>query len=106
MAFNINEVVAEMISAIKSSVKNDWKLIKDTANDFLDSKKERLELLASLRIQNEINEEFFLKRLKDEKKILESELHAMAVITKAAAERAANAAFEVLGNAINAAIHF
>jgi hypothetical protein len=104
MAFDINETLADMLGSIKTTVKDNWNMVKDTANAFLQSKKDRLELLASLRIQNEISKEFFLKRMEDEKKILESELHAVAVITKAIAQRAANAAIDVLDKAISKAI--
>jgi len=101
MAFEINEVVAQMLGAVKTTVKDDWKLVKETANTFLQTRKDRLELLASLRLANEISQKFFLKRLEDEKKILESELHAIAIITKAMAQRAANAALDVLGKAVS-----
>ncbi len=100
MAFEINEVVAQMLGAVKASVKDDWKLVKETAGTFLQTRKDRLELLASLRLNNEISQKFFLKRLEDEKKILESELHSVAIVTKAMAQRAANAAIDVLGKAV------
>ena len=106
MAFDINEVVAQMVGAVKATVKDDWKLVKDTAGTFFQTRKDRLELLASLRLNNEISQKFFLKRLEDEKKILESELHAVAIITKAIAQRAANAALDVLGKAVSAALPF
>ncbi len=106
MAFELNEVVAQMLGAVKSTLKDDWKLAKETASTFLQTRKDRLELLVSLRLNNEINQKFFLKRLEDEKKIFESELHAVAIITKAAAQRAANAALEVLQNAVSAALPF
>lgn len=101
MAFDINEVVAQMLGAVKTTVKDDWKLVKDSAGSFLQSRKDRLDLLASLRLNNEINQKFFAKRLEDEKKILESELHAVSVMTKAMAQRAANAAIDVLGKAVD-----
>lgn len=104
MAFDINEVVAQMLGAVKTSVKDDWKLVKESANIFLQTRKDRLELLASLRLNNEISQKFFLKRLEDEKKILESELHAVAIITKAMAQRAANAAIDVLSKAVSTVI--
>jgi len=104
MAFEINEVVAQMLGAVKTSVKDDWKLVKETAGTFLQTRKDRLDLLASLRINNEISQKFFLKRMEDEKKIFESELHAVAILTKAAAQRAANAALDVLSKAVSALI--
>jgi hypothetical protein len=106
MAFDINEITAEMLGAVKTTVKDNWSMVKGTAGEFLQSRKDRLELLASLRINNEISQKFFLKRLEDEKKILESELHAVAIITKAGAQKAANAALDVLNKAVSKAIPF
>lgn len=104
MDFDINETIADMLNAIKNASKNHWKFIQDTANTYLQNKKDRLELLSSMRIKNQISNEFFLERLKDEKSILNSELHSIAIITKAMAQAAANAAIDVLQKAIIAAV--
>ncbi len=101
MSFDINEVVANMVDTIKTTVADNWPLVKETANDFLQDRKSRLELLASLRLQSQISDEFFLQRLQDEKDILTSELHSIAIITKAIAQKAANAAIDVLQNAVS-----
>ncbi|HLO80931.1 MAG TPA: hypothetical protein VK166_08235 [Chitinophagaceae bacterium] len=100
MTFDIDETLAQMLSAIKEEVKDNWKMIKLHANTYLQNRKSRLELLASLRIADEIKEEFYQKRLKDEKKILESELHSIAIVSKSIAQKAANAAIEVLQDAV------
>lgn len=99
--FDINETMAQMLDAMKSVAKENWKTIKGNANSFLQQRKDRFELLTSLRIANEIKEEFYLKRLKDEKKILESELHSIAIVSKSIAQKAANAAIEVLQDAVS-----
>jgi hypothetical protein len=104
MKFDIDETLAQMLKAIKDVVKDNWKLVKENANTYLQTRRSRLELLASLRLTNEIKEEFFRKRLKDEQKILESELHSIAIMTKAIAQKAANAALDTLENAINLAL--
>ncbi len=104
MNFDINEVLAGMLSAIKGSVEDNWDVVKSTANQFLERKKERLELLVELRISGDLSQEKFESRLLDEKLILEAELHAIAVLSKAVAQRAANAAIEVLGKAVKAAV--
>jgi hypothetical protein len=104
MAFDLNETLSEMLGAVKKTVGDNWSMIKETANNFLQDRKDRLELLVSLRLNNEINNEFFLKRLQDEKKIFESELHAVAVISKAIAQKAANAAIDILEKAVMSAI--
>lgn len=104
MNFDINELLAQMSGAIKDSVKEDWPIVKEAANTYLLSRKQRLDLLISLRLENQITPEFFELRLKDEKSILESELHSLAIITKVVAQNAANAALAVLYKAVNAAL--
>ena len=101
MKFDIDEILSQMLVAIKDEVKDNWGLIKGNANTYLQNRKSRLELLSSLRLADEIKEEFFVKRLKDEKKILESELHSIAIVSKSIAQKAANAAIEVLQNAVS-----
>ena len=104
MKFDINEVLANMLSAIKETVEDNWDVVKSTADQFLQRKKERLELLALLRIEGDLSQKKFESRLKDEKLIAEAELHAIAVISKAIAQRAANAALDVLKKAVKVAI--
>jgi hypothetical protein len=96
MNLDINEVLADMLNAMKISVKDDWSLVKKTANIFLQNRKERLELLATMRLAGEIDDAFLKKRLEDEKELLVSELHAIAIINKITAQNAANAAIQVL----------
>ena len=104
MEIDINALAAEMLSVVKDTVKDNWKHVKGTATGYINNKKDRLELLASLRLNNEIEEEFFLKRLNYEKKILESELLSLKILTKAIAQKAANAAFDVFNKFIESLI--
>jgi len=104
MKFDINEVVAQMLGAIKDTAKENWKLVKNSANGYFSDHKSRLELLASLRLNKQISDEFFKSRVADEEKILESELHSIAIITKAIAQKAANAAIDIFQNAVSKAL--
>lgn len=104
MNFDINEVLAQMLSAMKGTIKEDWNVVKETANKFLQSKKDRLELLASMRLSGEIDNDFFLNRLADEKEIMISELHAIAIVNKVLAQNAANAAIKILQDAVTTLI--
>ena len=104
MSLDINQVFADVVGAIKGEVKDDWSIVKDATNGFLISKQGRIELLIDLRINNEITDEFFKKRLADEKDILQSELSAVALISKVTAQNAANAALNVLQKAVETAI--
>ena len=39
MAFDINETVAQMLGAVKTTVKDNWSMVKETANTFLQTQK-------------------------------------------------------------------
>jgi hypothetical protein len=104
MNFDIDEVLADMAKAIKGEVQDNWPEVKSVANQFLQNRKERLALLADLRIRGEINEAKFESRLSDEKLIVEAEMHSIAVISKVIAQKAANAAIEILWKAVKTAI--
>jgi hypothetical protein len=102
--FDINETLASMSQAIKGAVAENWSEAKSVANEFLNRRKERLSLLADLRLSGDLSQKKFESRLEDEKLILEAELHAVAVIGKAIAQQAANAAMDVLQKAVKAAL--
>jgi hypothetical protein len=104
MTFDINEVLAKMASAVKDTVADDWGAAQTVVNQFLQNKKDRLQLLAQLRISGDITQERFESRLEDEKLIAEAEFHAIAVITKATAQKAANAVIQVLEDAVSAVL--
>jgi hypothetical protein len=93
-----------MLKAIKDNVKKNWRKIKNTAADFLQDRKDRLKILADQKMNGEIDEEFFQKRLQDEKDILKAELLAEKIIAESIAQNAANAALNVFEKAIAAAI--
>ena len=105
MAFDINETVAQMLVAIQNNTgKDNWSLVKEKANYYMQDHKSRLELLAGLKLHNQINDEFFRNRVTDEQKILESDLHSIAIVTKAVAQKAANAAIEIFQSAVMKAL--
>lgn len=104
MKLDINEILADMLEAMKGTIKDDWNVVKKSANNFIQSKKDRLELLATMRLAGAIDNEFFEKRMTDEKEILTSELHSIAIINKVMAQNAANAAIRVLEDVIITAL--
>lgn len=104
MKFDINETLASMLGAVKTSVAENWPEVKSIANQFMQNRKERLSLLAKLYGDGKIDDADLNEYLEDEKKVLTAELHAVAVITKSIAERAANAALDILSAAIRAAV--
>ena len=104
MKLDINEILADMLNAIKLSLKDDWSIVKKSANNFIQSKKDRLELLSLMRLNREISKTFFEKRLADEKEILASELHSIAIVNKVMAQNATNAAIKILDDIITKAL--
>lgn len=105
MKFDINKVISEMITAVKDTVGDNLDEVVAVTSQFFNSRKERLELLADLRITGDISQKRFESRLNDEKLIVEAEFQAITVISKAIAQKAANAAIEVLENAVKTAIN-
>lgn len=106
MKFDINETVAEMLGAIKTTVGENWPEVKSSMNVFLQNRRTRMELLADFRIRKLISQEEFESRLEDEKLMLNSELHVIAIISKSMAQQAANAAIDILRKAVTALLPF
>lgn len=104
MSFDINSTLSDMTSVIKGTVGDNWKEAKTVVEQFTRNRKERLEMIAQLRISGELNQEDFLSRLADEKLVMEAELNAIKVIGKAVTQKAANAAMDILEKAVTTAI--
>jgi hypothetical protein len=104
MKFDIEETLNEMLVAMKGVAEEHWKDLEAVSIDFFNRKKERLEMLAKLRISGEINQARFESRLEDEKLILEAELNALAVLSKAITQKAVNKAIDVLSKAVEKTI--
>lgn len=104
MSFNIETVMGDMLTAMKNSIDKDWDDIEDYAKLILENEKKALNNLAQQRLRNEITDEDLKSELDDEKDTIEAEMKALKVITKAMAQRATNAAMEILFNAIKIAL--
>lgn len=100
MDFDINSVTADMLAAIKGKTESKWDIIKGTTLQFLERDKSRLELIALLRLNGDLTPEKFESRLSDHRLIMEAELNAVMVLSKATAQSAANAAIDVLEKAV------
>jgi hypothetical protein len=104
MSFNIDSVIKDMGAVIKSSVKDDVGDIKDYADEILLNEKESLKELGAARLTNQISEAVFKSEVEREKKVVEAELMTISIMTKAAAQRAVNAAINVFVDAVMKAI--
>ena len=104
MTFNINSALSDMLAAMKGKLDGDWDSVKFTAHQFLERHKQRLKLLADLRISGDIPEITFQARLTDEKIFIEVELNVMEIVSKSMAQNAANAAINALKTAVSLAL--
>jgi hypothetical protein len=104
MNFDINEVFAKMMAKAKAHSEEYWAEIKPATELFLERKKDRIQLLADMALKGEISEEKIKSRMEDEKLVLDSELHAIKVLTKAIAQKTANEVIDVLQGALISAL--
>jgi len=104
MNFNIETVATDMLSVMKGTLPDSWTKVEGVARRFMHDRENRLKHLAESYLKNEITQQKLESRLEDEKIILEAEIEALKVISKALAQKAVNAAFEVLNKAIITAL--
>lgn len=104
MSFDIDAVLGDMFSAVKDSVDSDWDDIAGYVEEVLKKEKAMLLDLAEQRLRGDITDDELKSELDDEKDTVEAEMKAIQVMTKAMAQRAANAVIDVLYKAIKAAL--
>jgi len=104
MSFNIDSTIEDMVAAVKGIVDKDKDKIKGYARQIFDEEKQTLNQLALLRVSGQITDEELQSELEDEKDTVQAQLLALNVLNKATAQRAANAALNVLYNAVIAAV--
>ena len=102
--FDIKQTLDDMLASAKKTAGDGGKEAKGIAAQFLQNRKERLMLLADLRITGDLPDEKFASRLEDEKLILEAELNALAVISRATAQNTAQNVIKVFQSAVINAI--
>lgn len=103
-AFDIKETLSGMIGAIKGETGDGWKKVKAVSEQFAASNEIRLKMIADLRISGEMDDKDFAKAMNDEKDMLEAQMNAISVISKAVVQKAVNAAFGVFWKAVMAII--
>jgi len=104
MSFDINSVLNSMKNAAVDAVKDDIGSTADFLKKIFENEKDALEVLAEARITGEITDKEFQNELEREKKVFEVEMLTISIMTKAIAQKAANAAIEVLENAVKMTI--
>lgn len=104
MSFQIEAVLKEMSSAMKDAVEGDVGDIRSYAEQILQNEKESLQELAEARVSGEISGSDFDAEIEREKKVVETELLAIEIMTAAATQKAVNAAINVFVGAVKKAL--
>lgn len=104
MAFDADKTVKDMAAAASGVFAGEWPAVKDCVEAALQDQKDAFADIAKARIKKEIDDDEMKSHLEDEKKAFESALLVCQIKAKAAIQRAANAAIDVLKQAIRAAL--
>ena len=104
MAFDIGEVLDGMLDAAAGVLSTEWPKIQACAKTAFEEERDALEAISKARLEGEINDDEMKSQLEDEKEALKAALLVCKVKGKVAAQKAANAAIEVLSDAIKAAL--
>jgi hypothetical protein len=104
MSFDIDQVLKDMAAAASKSAKQEVAGIREYADSILENEKESLKELGEARVNGEITAKVFDREIAREKKVVQTELLTIQLMTDAAAQRAANAAIDVFIKAVKAAI--
>ncbi|OUL58390.1 hypothetical protein [Pseudoalteromonas ulvae] len=104
MSFDSHQVMNDMLVAMQTSLADDWQEASGYAQQLLIQHKEMMFELAKLRLEGELTEQELQNELIDEQETIAAELLALQVIGKASAQRAAQAAMNVLIRAVRTAM--
>ncbi len=104
MKFDIEAVLKDMAEAVKNATKDDVADAKQYSSQILENEKDALAELSTARITGQIDEATFKREVEREKKVVETELLAIQIMTKALTQKAVNAAIDVFVKAVKAAI--
>ena len=104
MELDIEEIIKGIGGILKESLGEDLPRIKQYAEKIVQSEKDTLEALAKLRLSNKITSEELKMELERRKLIVETEVLTGIVMSKAAAQKAANAIIDFLFKALETAV--
>jgi uncharacterized protein YktB (UPF0637 family) len=104
MAFDIAEVLNEMLGAASNVFSGDWTKVQTCFTAVFEAERDALAEIARARLENEIDDDDLKSQLEDEKEVLKAELLVCQVKGKIMAQKAANAAIKVLSDAIKTAV--
>ncbi len=103
MSFEFEETFKSMIDAAQTEFRDDSEKIRDQIKAILEDEKERLRLIAAIKLDTTATNEEFTTALENEKVVLENATLALEIQLRATAQQAINAAINVFNNALKTA---
>jgi hypothetical protein len=104
MSLDLDATLREMAAAAARVLKKEGRTVRGAMKEVLDDRRRSLQAITDARLLGEIDEEELEIQLRDEQLALEAGMKMVAVLSKAAAQKAANAALNVLRKAIATAL--
>jgi hypothetical protein len=104
MSIDIDAILQTAVGAATQAVRKAAPQVEDFLREIAKGHEEAIKSLAEALANGDINEDTFKDEMDDEGETLESELQAVAVLTKAIAQRAINAFRDAIGKGISAAV--
>ena len=104
MSFNFEETFKSMINAAQTELLEDTEQIRSQLKQILEDEKDRLKLIADIKLDPTATDAEFDVAVENEKKVLENAALALEIQVRATAQKAINAAITALNTALNKAI--
>lgn len=104
MGFDPDRTLKEMLGAMQGVVTQKWPEVEQFVQKAIENEREALVQIADMRLTGDLTDAEMEQELANQADILEAELLAAQVMTKAMAQRAVGEALGVLRKAVRAAL--
>lgn len=104
MSFDFEATFESMVDAAQTELLENTEQIRNQMKQILEDEKNRLKLIAEIKLDPTATEAEFDVALENEKDVLENAALALEIQVRATAQKAINAAINVLNTALNTAI--
>ena len=104
MAFDLEKTITDMLGAVQGVVADEWPRVQGDMERVLADEREALNDIAQARLNGDIDDEELVEQLADEKEAFTAGLAMVRATSKAAVQKAVDAATSVFFNAVRAAL--
>lgn len=104
MSFDFEATFESMVDAAQTELLEDTEQIRNQMKQILEDEKDRLKLIAAIKLDPTATEAEFDVALENEKDVLKNAALALEIQVRATTQQAINAAINVLNTALNTAI--